>query len=168
MDFLPVIERLAREKTCFVGMGNYLMGDDAVGLHIVDGIRDLIQSGSVTALNVEDVIENYVYRIAEADCDNVVIIDAMQSGAETGSVLFGRLNEVKEAIGNFSTHKLALFLSGKILEQYNKKTWFMGIEVREVDFGTGLSDDVKKSADIIRDLLLSYINCDQKELVYEH
>ncbi len=39
MDFLPVIERLAREKTCFVGMGNYLMGDDAVGLHIVDGIQ---------------------------------------------------------------------------------------------------------------------------------
>ncbi len=75
-------------------------------------------------------------RIAEADCDNVVIIDAMQSGAETGSVLFGRLNEVKEAIGNFSTHKLALFLSGKILEQYNKKTWFMGIEVRD----SGLRD----------------------------
>jgi hydrogenase maturation protease len=168
MDFLPVIERLAREKTCFVGMGNYLMGDDAVGLHVIDGIRDLIGSDSVSALNVEDVIENYVFKIAEGDCDNVVIIDAMQSGAETGSVLFGRLDEMKETISNFSTHKLALFLSGKILEQYNKKAWFLGIEVRNTDFGAGLSDDVKKSADLIREILLSYINCDQKELVYEH
>lgn len=168
MDFIPVMERLVREKTCFVGMGNYLMGDDAVGLHVVDGIRDRIQSGTVSALNVEDVIENYVYKIAEGECENVVIIDAMQSGGETGSVLFGRLSEVKETIGNFSTHKLALFMSGKILEQYNKKAWFMGIEVRNTDFGAGLSAEVKKSADIIRDLLLSYINCDQKELVYEH
>jgi Ni,Fe-hydrogenase maturation factor len=61
MDFLPVIERLAREKTCFVGMGNLLMLDDAVGLHIIDGIKDRIDSTCVTVLNVEDVIENYVY-----------------------------------------------------------------------------------------------------------
>jgi len=168
MEFLPVIERLAREKTCFVGMGNWLMRDDAVGLHVVDGIRDRIHSACVTVLNVEDVIENYVYRIADSDCDNVVIIDAMQSGAETGSVLFCRLNELDEITNNFSTHKLSLILSGKVLETYDKKVWFLGIEARDVDFGTGLSDDVKKSADIIRDLLLTYINCDQKELVYEH
>lgn len=168
MDFLPVIERLAREKTCFVGMGNYLMRDDAVGLNIIDGIKDRIDSACVTTLNVEDVIENYVYRIADSDCDNVLIIDAVQSGAETGSVMFCRLNELDEVTNNFSTHKLSLILSGKVLEEYDKKVWFLGIEVRDNDFGTGLSDDVKKSADIIRDLLLTYINCDQKELVYEH
>jgi hydrogenase maturation protease len=169
MDFLPVIERLAREKTCIVGMGNTLMGDDAAGCHVVDGIRDLIDSPTVTVLNVEDVIENYVFKIVGIDCDNVIIIDAMQSGAEKGSVYFGRLQEFEETFNNnYSTHKLSLFLSGKILEQHDKKAWFLGIEVGEVDFGTGLSDDVKKSADIIRDLLLSYINCDQKELVYEH
>jgi hydrogenase maturation protease len=168
MDFLPVIERLAREKTCFVGMGNFLMLDDAVGLHIIDGIKDRIDSTCVTVLNVEDVIENYVYSIAEGDCDNVVIIDAMQSGAEAGSVLFCRINELDEVINNFSTHKLSLMLSGKVLEKYGKKVWFLGIEARDIDFGTGLTDDVKKSADIIRDLLLTYINCDHKELVYEH
>jgi len=168
MDFIPVIERLAREKTCFVGMGNALMRDDAVGLHIVDGIKDRVQSACVTVLNVEDVIENYVYRIADSDCDNVVIIDAMQSGAETGSVLFCKINELDEVMNNFSTHKLSLILSGKVLEKHDKEVWFMGIEARDVDFGTGLSDEVKKSADIIRDLLLTYINCDHKELVYEH
>lgn len=168
MDFLPAIERLARGKTCFVGMGNWIMRDDAVGLHIVDGIRDRIRSARVTILNVEDVIENYVYSIADSDCDNVVIIDAMQSGAETGSVMFCNINELDEVIHNFSTHKLALMLSGKVLQKHGKEVWFMGIESRDIDFGNGLSDEVKKSADIIRDLLLTYINCDQKELVYEH
>ena len=168
MDFLPVIERLAREKTCFVGMGNGLMRDDGVGLYVIDGILEGMNSSTVSALNVEDVLENYVFKIAESDCDNVVIIDAMQSGAETGAVVFGRLNEVDEIINNYSTHKLSLVLSGKLLEEYNKKAWFLGIEVRDVDFGTGLTDEVRKSASLIRDILLSYINCDQKELVYEH
>jgi hydrogenase maturation protease len=168
MDFLPVIERLARERTCFVGMGNYLMRDDAVGLHVVDGIKDRVNSSRVTILNVEDVIENYVYRIAEGDCDNVVVIDAIQSGAETGSVLFCKMDELDEVNHNFSTHKLSLVLSGKVLEKHGKEVWFMGIEAHDIDFGTGLSDEVKKSADIIRDILLTYINCDQKELVYEH
>ena len=168
MDFLPAIERLAREKTCFVGMGNYLKRDDAVGLYIVDGIRDRIGSGPVTAMNVEDVLENYVFRIAEGDSDNVVIVDAVQSGGEEGSVVFGTLEEFRELIDNYSTHKLALFLSGKVFAEYDKKAWLLGVEVRDTEFGTGLTDRVKKSADSIRDILLSYINCDQKELVYEH
>ena len=167
MDFIPVIERLAREKTCIVGMGNNLRRDDAVGLYIVDRIREL-GSGSVTVVNVEDVLENYIISIAESDCENVVIIDAVKCGAEPGSVIFGRLNEFDEIIGNYSTHKLSLFLSGKVLEKYNKKAWLLGIKVQDTDFGIGLSDDVRKGADIIRDLLLTYINRDQKELVYEH
>jgi len=33
----------------------------------------------VLLLNVEDVIENYVFKIADLDCDNVLIIDAVRS-----------------------------------------------------------------------------------------
>ncbi len=168
MDFLPVIERLARERTCFVGMGNPLLGDDAVGLHVVDGIRERGRSDCVTALNVEDVIENHVCVIADGESDHVIIVDALQSGADAGSVIFGRLNEFDEIINNFSTHKLSLLLSGKMLEAHGKKVWLLGIEARDIEFGTGLSEEVRKSADIILDVLLSYINCDQKELLYEH
>jgi hydrogenase maturation protease len=167
-DFLPVIERLAREKTCFVGVGNWLMSDDAAGLHVVDGLREGIRSKSVTAMNVEDVLENYVFSIAQADCDNVVLVDAVRSGAEPGSVFLGRLREVGEIIDNQSTHKLSLSLSGKLLEDFDKKVWFLGIEARGIDYGVGLSDEVKGSVRAIRDILLSYINCDQKEPVYEH
>ena len=168
MEFVTAIERLAREKTCFVGMGNYFKRDDAVGLYIVDGIRDRLGAGPVTALNVEDVIENYVFSIARGEADNVVIVDAVQAGGEEGSVIFTSLDEFNEMNGNYSTHKMALFLSGKVLAEHKKKTWLLGVEVCDIDFGEGLSDKVKQSADYLRDILLSYINCDQKELVYEH
>ncbi|OHD63966.1 MAG: hypothetical protein A2176_15105 [Spirochaetes bacterium RBG_13_51_14] len=149
-------------------MGNYLRSDDAAGLYVVDGILSCIASDHVTVMNVEDVLENHVFRIAEGDFDTVIIIDAVQSGGKVGSVLFGRLNEFDEIIGNFSTHKLSLILSGKILAEHGKETWLMGIEVRDTDFGTGLSEEVEKSARLIRDIVLTYINRDRKELVYEH
>ncbi|MBN2159146.1 MAG: hydrogenase maturation protease [Spirochaetes bacterium] len=168
MEFLPVIEGLLREKTCIVGMGNYLRRDDAVGLYLVDGISDRIAPGSVTVMNVEDVLENYLFRIVDGEYDNVIIVDAVRSGNEAGSVLFGRLRDFDEVINNFSTHKLALLLTGKVLAEYDTKAWLVGIEVRDTDFGSGLTDEVRKSADILRDILLNYINCDRKELVYEH
>ena len=168
MDFAPMIKKLAGGKTCIVGMGNYQKRDDAAGLFVVDELTKLVRSDTVTIMNVEDVLENYVFKIAGLECENVIIVDAIESSAEVGSVLFGRLHEIQEIINNYSTHKLALTLSGKILEDHDKKVWLLGIEVRDTDFGTGLSDAVKESACLIRDIFLSNITGDQKEPVYEH
>lgn len=168
MEFLTSLKRLALGKTCIVGMGNTIRRDDAVGVYIADRVREGIIPGGVTVVNAEDVIENYVWQIADGDAENVIIIDAVRSGAEAGTVLFGRLHEFDEIIGNHSTHKLALRLSGKVLEEREKKTWLLGIEVRDTDFGAGLTDRVKKSADLIIDLLLHYLNSEQKEPCYEH
>ncbi len=168
MDFLPMIERLAAEKTCIVGMGNYLKSDDAVGLFIVDDLKEKPVSENAIIMNVEDVLENYVYKIAGLDCENVLIVDAVESGAETGTVLFGRLLDLYEANNNYSTHKLSLIMSGKILEQHDKKVWLLGIEAKDTDFGTEMSDAVKDSACLISDILHKYITGGQKEHVYEH
>jgi hydrogenase maturation protease len=168
MDFISVMEKLSREKTCFVGVGNSLMLDDGVGPYIVNEIIEHVSSDNITVLNAEDVPENYVFRIAESDSSNVIIIDAVLSDGEAGSVFFGPLNEFTEIINNFSTHKLSLFLSASVLEQYNKKVWLLGIKVRDTDFGTGLSESVKKSADTICGIIKNCINRDQKEPVHEH
>jgi len=170
MDFISVIEKLAFEKTCIIGMGNNLKQDDAVGIYVAEGVRKRLTSNDVTVINVEDVLENYVFSIADNECENVLIIDAVHLNDEgdTGSIIFGKLNELNEVINNYSTHKLSLFLSGKVLEHYNKKIWLLGIKVREIDFGIGLTKKVKKSADIIIQLLVSSLNCKRKELIYEY
>ncbi len=168
MDLVPMIEKLALEKTCIVGMGNYLKSDDAVGLHIVDELMQSTVSGGITIMNVEDVLENYVYKIAGLDSDNVLIIDAIESGAEAGSVSFGALADFTEKADNFSTHKLSLVMSGKILEEHGKDVWLLGIEAGNTDFGNCMSPIVKESACVIRDILHKYINSDHKELVYEY
>ncbi|OHD72386.1 MAG: hypothetical protein A2W19_13645 [Spirochaetes bacterium RBG_16_49_21] len=168
MGLVVKIEDLLHQKTCIVGMGNYLKRDDAAGLFVVEGLKKRGVPGGVILMNVEDVPENYAYQIAELDCDNVLIVDAVQSGGEVGSVLFGRLCEMEEIAGDYSTHKLSLALTGKILEKYHKKVWLLGIEVRDTGFGAGLSNEVNQSVRLICDLIVDYITEDQKEPVYEH
>jgi len=157
MEVLDKIESLLKDNTCLVGMGNYLRSDDAVGLYIVDELRDREVPCNLSILNVEDVIESYVYKIAGLDCDNVVILDAVKADSTTGSIVFGRLNDFEELLSDYSTHKLSLKISGKILEEHNKQTYLLGIVADNLDYGTGISDEVKKSADLLKDFIIKSI-----------
>jgi hydrogenase maturation protease len=91
MSLVTDIMGVVKEKTCIVGMGNYLRKDDAVGLYLVDELQGMVTTDQVLLLNVEDIIESYVFKIAELDCENVLIIDAVKSTTSPGSIIFGRL-----------------------------------------------------------------------------
>jgi hydrogenase 3 maturation protease len=159
IDLMGVI----KEKTCIIGMGNYLRKDDAVGLYLIDELRSTIRSEEVLLMNVEDVIENYVFKIAELDCDNVLIIDAVKATTTPGSIVFGRLNKFDESLNDCSTHRLSLTLCGKILEESGKKTYLLGIEAADTEFGRGLSEDVRRSADILKEVLIDTITTSIRE-----
>lgn len=168
MEFIDRMEQILSDKTCIVGMGNYYKSDDAAGLYLVDEIKDSI-SGNISILNVEDIIEGYVFKIAENDSKNVMIIDAVEAtdGSIPGSVIFGRLEEM-DILDSFSTHKLSLKLSGKILEEHGKNTYLLGIAAEDIDFGTGLTPVVRESVDILKDIIIKSLKRNQKEYVYEH
>ena len=109
-------------------------------------------------MNVEDIIESYVFKIAELDCENVLIIDAVKSTTSPGSIIFGRLTKCGEALNDYSTHKLSLTLCGKILEESGKKTYLLGVEAGDTDFGqraVGGRETERRSAERILLLKLS-------------
>lgn len=146
-------QRLAQvctQPTCFVGIGNTLRSDDAIGTVIADkllqDINLLNEKNKVYVINVEDVIENFVYKIAEMSAKNIVLIDAVataQYGIPAGSVYFQELEELEiKDINQFSTHKLALSMSGKVFREYGKKTWLLGIVVKNTDFGRQINSEV--------------------------
>ncbi len=157
MEGLSVIEKLLEEKTLIIGMGNYLRCDDAAGLYIVDRLRELVPPGSVEIMNVEDILESYVIEIAEKDHDNVLIFDAVDSGGEPGTVAFGKLDDLLRYTDSFSTHSLSLRFCDEIFSRYNKTAWLFGITAAVIDFGTEISEEVKKSADAVIDILCNSI-----------
>jgi len=103
-------------------------------------------------IDVQDVPENFVHVIARDDCRNVVFIDAVAAEGPPGTVIFGPLADFAEADG-FSTHKLALSLSGKFLEAAGKRVFLLGVVPADLEFGAGLTADVARSASSLRDLV---------------
>lgn len=150
------LRQILSERTCIVGVGNLLRNDDAVGVMIADRLgQDTDVLGRASVVSAEDVIENHVFRIAEGDAKNVLVIDAVQSdGAEPGSVVLGKLEDLEaEVNGGFSTHKLALSTAGSILKHYGKDVYLLGIVAANTEYGTEVSPEILDSAEAVIDLV---------------
>lgn len=144
---------LLREPTCLVGVGNPLRGDDGVGPWIIGAVRDAVSGTDLRVVDAQDVPENFVPVIARGDCRNVVFIDAVAADGPPGTVVFGPLADFPEA-ESFTTHKLALSLSRKFLEAAGKKVFLLGIVPADLEFGEGLTAEIRRTAAALRDVIL--------------
>lgn len=159
MNLLSEIKDVVSDNCCVIGMGNLLKSDDAVGIFVIESVRKAV-GGGYMLFNVEDVIEAYVYTIAELNCTNIVVVDAVKADAETGSIIFGKLEEEFDGLmGTFSTHKLSLRMSGRIFKEHNKETYLLGIAVDNIDFGAELSPSVRESAGVLIQIITDALKC---------
>ncbi|MBP7603428.1 MAG: hydrogenase maturation protease [Spirochaetes bacterium] len=144
-------------KACIVGVGNTLLGDDGAGVVLVEALRCGGAGARVRLVNAEDIIESHAFEIAEGDWDTVVVVDAVRFGGSPGDVMFGAFSETGDLLNDFSTHKLSLRLSESIWRRSGKETFLLGIEPGNVDFGEGLSEAVRKSAETLGGILLEAV-----------
>jgi hydrogenase 3 maturation protease len=149
----PALSAVLREPTCLVGVGNPLRRDDGAGPWIVGAVLEALAGSLLYAVDAQDVPENFVPGIARGDFRNVVFIDAVAAEGGPGTVVFGPLAEFDEA-ESFSTHKLALSLSGQFLEAAGKKVFLLGIVPADLEFGEGLTNEVERTAASLRDVIL--------------
>ena len=73
-------------KTLVLGLGNPILGDDSVGFHVIQGLKDkfshpgliTLMESSASGLGLLDLITGY---------DKVIIIDAIQTqGGKAGQI----------------------------------------------------------------------------------
>ena len=143
---------LLKQPTCLVCVGNLLRHDDGVGPWIAGAVREAAAGSDVRVLDAQDVPENFVPAVARDDCHNVVFIDAVAAAGPPGTLVFGPLADFAEA-PSLSTHRLALALSAKVLESAGKKVLLLGIVPADLSFGEGLTPEVARVAESLRDLL---------------
>lgn len=156
MEPVESLRSVLAEKTILVGIGNPLRGDDGVGPYIVELVRRHGVSPRLEFLNVEDAPENFVFRIAAGEAANVVFVDAVIAGtAPEGTVLFAPLDEFEEVGETASTHKLALKLSGRVLEEAGKKVYLLGVVPKTTAVGARLTPEVRRTALRLSRLIVS-------------
>ena len=139
------LNKLRGTKTLIVGIGNTLKGDDGAGPVVCQQLAgkisaDLIDTGTVP--------ENYIRKIINKAPENLVIIDAVDFGADPGAIkIFEPAQLSSTAI---STHTLspAVFVD-MIQKEIEVCVYFIGIQPRQIQIGSSLSADVEGAVKLL-------------------
>ena len=143
--FNPLFEE--KNKTIlFVGIGNGLKSDDAVGIFIC---RNIIETDRKKVLIVESGIEKFVGKINSIAPDILLLVDCTDFNEQPGFVKMVPVEEILDH--TMHTHTISV---SRISEFFEMPTFVLGIQPKFVGFGEAISTHVLKAADKI----ISYIN----------
>lgn len=148
-----------------IGIGNPLRSDDAIGILLLDFLREcennissnvVFIDGGTGGMNLLHIITDYQV---------VLLIDAVQFGALPGSWKFFSLDDVinQSSTSNMSTHISDIFEVIMIAKKIGKKPphlYVFGVQPLDLSFGQGLSEPLQKKLPDLKISLkkkLSYI-----------
>jgi len=124
-----------------IGIGNYSMGDDSVGLQIVEYIDEHLPEREFEVIDMSDNGLNLVAYLNE-ETERILFVDCVKMGKAPGETLVFSPDEVRtdKALANISTHegdmiKIIQMLQG--LGYVLPPMRFFGIEPESCEAGLG-------------------------------
>jgi hydrogenase maturation protease len=128
-----------------LGCGNRQRGDDAVGILAVERLRSLGIAAEVCAGEAADLME------AWSGFDNVILIDAVVSGAPTGAVhVWDGQRPPTFATSTGSTHGLGVAHAielARALDRLPARLRVYGIEGNKFEIGSSVSPEVERAVE---------------------
>lgn len=151
-DLNTLLHETLTGRTVLVGIGNVDLGDDGFGVYLAEALAG---AGLPEVLITHTVPENYIGTLAHRAYDHVVFLDAVNTGAEPGWVFFLDAGEIKSHFPQVSTHKLTLGTLARLIEaESSARVWLLGTQPATLKQGTGLSNPVAKTLNLLKTLLL--------------
>ncbi|HHV77902.1 MAG TPA: hydrogenase maturation protease [Syntrophothermus lipocalidus] len=133
------------KRILVVGIGNLLLGDEGVGVHVVSRLKE---SGLPPGVEAVDIGTNSYDLI---DClyesERLIVIDAMQGGGEPGTIYrvpFEKLQLRREG-ELLSSHQLQFHEAVEMARMMgcSPEITVIGIEPKTIDWGTELSPELE-------------------------
>jgi hydrogenase 3 maturation protease len=132
-------------RIVIAGIGNPIRKDDFVGTKIVHDLAARV-SDRVCLIECETVPESFLQDIVDFNPTHVLLIDAATMGIHPGQSRLITHEKLSDS-GTISTHGLPLRVFCEYLAQTAKpKIALLLIQAESMDFGEGLTPQVKKSA----------------------
>ncbi|MDP8220592.1 MAG: hydrogenase maturation protease [Candidatus Stygibacter frigidus] len=144
-SFKPLLDA-GNKKILFVGVGNRLKSDDAIGILICEKLKN---GSFLETLIVEAAIEKFVGKINSLSPDLLVLVDCTDFNREPGYFKLIHISELPD--NTFHTHTVSL---RRISEFFEMETYLLGIQPSNVKFGEIISPPVQEAARKI----IQYIN----------
>ncbi len=153
-----------RGRVTVVGIGNPLRGDDGVGCWIARALEDerargvWVPRGTLRVLDAEEVPESYVGPVVASRPDVVLLVDAVDLGAEPGSMAVLEGADLS-ATGPF-THRTPLGLLAWFLRRVTgADVLLLAVQPVSLEWGEGLSAPVAATALSVTALLREALSC---------
>lgn len=142
-------------RIAILAVGSEFRGDDAAGLLVAQKLEKKLTGNEIPSVKIffgNTAPENLTGEIKEFKPSHIIIVDSAESGLEPGTIQFIDHNTVKGI--SFSTHKLPLkMMIDYFCNFFPCKIFIIGIQPANLDFGSPVSKEVKKTInEISRDL----------------
>lgn len=138
-----------------VGVGNLLLKDEGVGVHVIKELQELDLPPDVELIDGGTAPDLIAY--IEAG-DKLIIVDAATAGGEPGTVYRLHPEDLATNPGALaSAHELGVDMNLRLMSLMGNEpaeTVIIGIEPKEMDWGTELTTELReKMPEIIRVIL---------------
>lgn len=155
-------------KVALLTVGNILNSDDGVGHAIFrDHLQDIKPDDGWFVRDVELMPENFLAPLRRWGPSHLLLVDAIQVGAQPGEVLLFSKEEIIGGSNQLSTHSLPLssFITELERETSSIKVLGVGVQVQTSEFGVeALSPPVYSTAHALGKLLAQLIMQHQLEV----
>jgi hydrogenase maturation protease len=142
-----------------IGVGNLLMKDEGIGIHAVKALQEIDLPPDVELIDGGTSPDLIAYTRAG---DKMIIIDAAKAGGEPGTVYRYRPEDLTAGKGILtSAHEMGVVENLKLMDLTGnepQETVVIGIEPKEIDWGTELSPELQKRLPDIVQAVLREIN----------
>ena len=146
-----------RPRVAIVGVGNILMGDDGVGVRVVERLQQRSLPEGVEVVDAGTAFQDVLPRLAEHDL--VIVVDAVRAGGSPGQVYCFDLgpDNIASSEPCLSVHDVNVvaaarlqMISGVPLPPIR----VLGVEPKDAAMNLQLSDEVCKRLEEVADLAI--------------
>jgi len=156
-DFETSLRYRLGGRVAVMGIGNTMRGDDGLGVHLVNSVRQASLSPNVGLFVCEMTPENFVGPVTEFQPDTILMIDAAEFGEPPGSVHLVDAHDIADS--GMTTHTLSLRLLATMLESAtNAEVALLAVQPKGRDFGAQVSPEVSEIMDYLTELFHAIIH----------
>jgi len=149
-SFFEQLNKLRDSPTVILGIGNILKGDDVAGPLVCEQLTatkisaEMIDAGTVP--------ENYIQRIIKIAPRTLLVIDAIDFGAEAGTIKVFEPHQFNSHV--ISTHTLSPRLFVDIIRRnIQVDVYFVGIQPAQTQLGQPVSAAVSRAIEQLSGVL---------------
>ena len=145
-----------------IGVGNLLLKDEGIGIHTVKALQEIRLPRDVSIIDGGTAPDLIAYTEAG---DKLIIIDAAKAGGEPGTIYRFHPQDLAPESGEIiSMHELGVAQNLRLLSLIGNEPGeivIIGIEPKEIDWGTELSAELQQKMPQIVGTVLREIGIDQ-------